>query len=127
MTEGEEGQLDVADALEAWRDAERQVARSTAQREAADMARDAAILADQAAQATAAATDAARFAAAEASTAAQATADAAHKVMLATQAHGEARRVKEAEALAAEEDAKAVHRAAVSRVQERQARADSQP
>jgi hypothetical protein len=98
--------------MQAWRDAERQAIRSTAQREAAEEAVGAAGLAEEAARATAAAAVAA---ATEASRAASATAEAAAKVLLAMRAEGDARRTLEQEALAAEEKAKSAHRGAVDR------------
>ena len=112
---GTDHEPSAADALQAWRDAERQAIRSTAQREAAEEAVGAAELAEEAARATATAAAAAVTAATEASRAASATAEAAAKVLLAMRAEGDARRTLEQEALAAEEKAKSAHQGAVDR------------
>jgi hypothetical protein len=112
----------ASEALQTWRDAERQSARATAKREAADLAVEAATLADAAARATAdasslaadAATEAAR-AAGEAAKAANATADAAQRVLHATRIDDAAKLALEREAVASEVDAKAAHAAAVER------------
>jgi hypothetical protein len=121
---GTQRQPTAAEALQAWRDAERQAIRSTAQREAADEAVAAAALAEEAARATASAAAAAVVAANEASRAATATSDAAAKVLGATQAEGDARRLIEKEALAAEEQARSAHRDAVDRATRRYGRGD---
>lgn len=105
----------AAEALEAWRAAERQSIRATAQREAADVAVEAAALADRAAHATAEASARAVQAANEASRAASATSAAAAMVLKAMQIEGDARRVMEGESLAAEEEARSAHRDAAGR------------
>jgi hypothetical protein len=112
----------AAEALQAWRDAERKAIRSTAQREATEEAVEAAQLAEEAARATAAAAAAAVTAATEASRAADATSEAAAKVLRATGAEADARRIVEQEALVAEEKAKAAHRDALDRAAERYGR-----
>jgi hypothetical protein len=109
----------AAEALETWRRTEREVARSTAQRVAAEVAHQSARLADEAAQATARAADAASHAAAEASRAATATAEAARHVMEATSEHAAANRVQEQDAIAADAAAKTSHHEAVVRAANR--------
>ncbi|HSM32778.1 MAG TPA: hypothetical protein VK987_01685 [Anaerolineae bacterium] len=123
---GTQRQPTAAEALQAWRDAERQAIRVTAQREAADEAMAAAALAEEAARATATAAAAAVVAANEASRAAAATSDAAAKVLQATQSEGDARRLLEQEALAAEEKARAAHRDAVDRAASRYGRGNGE-
>jgi hypothetical protein len=112
----------AAEALQTWRDAERQAIRSTAQREAADEAMAAAGLAEEAARATSQASTAAVVAAREASRAASATSAAAAKVLRAMQVEGDARRVIEKEALAVEGKARSGHRDAVERAERRYGR-----
>jgi hypothetical protein len=119
---GTQHEFTAAEALQAWRDAERKAIRSTAQREAADVAFEAAGLAEEAALATSKAAAAAVAAASEASRAASATSAAATKVLQATQAEGDARRMAEESALAAEEEARSVHRDAVDRARKRYGR-----
>lgn len=119
MRNEQEREPSVADALQRWREAERNAVRSTAQREAADEAIASAELAEEAAKATAKAAAAAQVASSEAARAAAATAEAAHTVTLATRTHDEARRILESEALAAEQEAKSIHNAAQDRAFER--------
>jgi hypothetical protein len=109
----------AAEALDRWRQTEREVVRSTAQREAAEVALQSARLAEEAADATARAADAASHAAAEASRAATATADAARRVLAATSENLEAKRVQERDARTAEAAAKASHHDAVARASDR--------
>jgi hypothetical protein len=112
----------AAEALQGWRDAERQAIRATAQREAADEAMESASLAEKAARATSKASAAAVVAANEAARAASATSAAAAKVLRALQVEGDARRVIEEAALAGEEEARSAHRDAVERAERRYGR-----
>jgi hypothetical protein len=116
----------VAEALESWRVAERAAARSTAKREAADVAFEAAKLAGLAARATAdaasaaqVAATAAQVAAGEAARAAQATADAADRVVLATQRDAEAAGLQEERDVADDRAARAAHEEARDRAERR--------
>ena len=63
MSQRQDREPTVAEALGAWREAERRTIRATAQREASEEAIEAARLAEEAAQATAAASRAAQLAA----------------------------------------------------------------
>jgi hypothetical protein len=119
---GTQRELTAAEALQAWRDAERKAIRSTAQREAAEEAVTAAGLAEEAARATADASAAAVVAAKEASRAARATSTAAAKVLQATRVEEDALRITEEAALAAEEGARSAHRDAVDRARRRYGR-----
>jgi hypothetical protein len=105
----------VSEALRSWREAERWAIRATAQREAAEVAVEAATLAAAAARATADSAAAAQVAADEAAQAALATAEAADLVIKATQRDNDTARVTERDALATERAAHAAHKSAVER------------
>ena len=119
MKPEQEREPTVSEALEEWREAERQAVRATAQREAADEAIAAAELAEKAARATAKASNAAQVAASEAARAAEATAEAAQKVLTATRTEGEAKRFLEQDAMDAEQEARAAHKSAWDRAERR--------
>jgi transcription initiation factor TFIIIB Brf1 subunit/transcription initiation factor TFIIB len=128
MPESQGREPTVSEALEIWREAERASIRGTARRESAAMATEAAERAEDAARTTAQAAAAAMVAASEASRTADATAEAATKVLAAARDDGETSRLEEERALAAEVEAKAGHKAALARAEERyRTRADGEP
>ena len=108
----------VHDALESWREAEREAVRSTAQREAADLAVEAATVAEVAARTTADAAEAARTAASEAARFAAVASEAAHAVVSAARRDADAARITERDALASERAAQADHKKALDRADE---------
>lgn len=105
----------VEDALSSSRKAERETIRATAQREAIEVAIEAAALAEEAAWVTARASQAAHDAASEAAHAADAVAHAALKVREANEVEREVRQGAERDAMAAERSAKEAYRAAKER------------
>jgi hypothetical protein len=109
---GEEKPPSASKALDTWRTAERAAVRSTAQREAAELAVEAAELAAHAARETAEAAD-------KASTAARVAAEASQRVLEAARTDADTKRVGERQALAAEVAAHDEHRAAVERTRQR--------
>jgi len=119
MTDGPDHLPTSADTLNDWRAAERALATATAGREAAEVAAEAASLAETAATRTADAARAALEAATEAEQTARLTADAARTATLAARGELVKRQDHEAAATAAEGNARDAYRAAEERARSR--------
>jgi len=115
MTDGNDHLPTSAEALNDWRAAERDLAKATAGREAAEVAAEAAQLADRAAIHTAEAARAALEASTEAEQTARLTADASRTATLAARGELTRRQGLESEATTSEAQARDAYRAAEDR------------